>query len=71
MNRISVSLLVAVLLLSASQLAGPQVPGDARSPTLRYVNPLSVQDSIGMGDPTVVRFKGAYYLYATGGDGNL
>jgi len=74
MNRIPLSLVLAALLLAPSPLAGSQSPGQSagaqsRQP-LRYVNPLSVQDSIGMGDPTVIRFKGTYYLYATGGSQN-
>jgi len=33
----------------------------------RYVNPLSIVESTNLADPMVLRFKGAYYLFATGG----
>ena len=33
----------------------------------RYINPLSVEDSRSIGDPFVLRFHGAYYLYLSGG----
>ena len=70
MGRIPVWLLVAGMLLAAGELSGAQGLRDGvkdgvgaqRQGSLRYVNPLSVEDSIGLGDPTVVRFKGTYYL---------
>ena len=33
----------------------------------RYVNPLSIEDSRSVADPTVLRFHGKYYLYLSGG----
>lgn len=34
---------------------------------LRYINPLPIEDAPGLADPTIIRFKGAYYLFASGG----
>ena len=38
-----------------------------RSAKLRYVNPLSIEDTRSIADPTVLRFQGKYYLYLSGG----
>jgi len=35
--------------------------------TLRYVNPLVMEDAGRLADPAVVKFRGKYYLYLTGG----
>ena len=34
---------------------------------LRYVNPLSIEDTRSIADPTVLRFQGKYYLFLSGG----
>jgi hypothetical protein len=55
---------------------GP-VPGPAAGKTLRYCNPLPIEASsrdgspqgVHLGDVTVVREGGTYYLFATGGGG--
>ncbi|MGA9056037.1 MAG: family 43 glycosylhydrolase [Terriglobia bacterium] len=39
----------------------------AQKSTLRYVNPLPVEDSQRMGDPVVLRFDEKYYLYVSEG----
>jgi hypothetical protein len=33
----------------------------------RYVNPLSIEDSRSVADPTVLHFQGKYYLFLSGG----
>ena len=33
----------------------------------RYINPLSIEESTNIADPAVLRFKGTYYLFLTGG----
>lgn len=35
----------------------------------RYINPLVVEGAGNLADPTVIRFEGRYYMYATGGLG--
>ena len=68
MGRILVTSLIAGMLLAAGQPSGAQGAEAARKgamdapshSSLRYANPLSVDDSIGMGDPTVLRFKDTY-----------
>jgi len=42
----------------------PEVPS---RPRLRYVNPLVMENAGRLADPTVIKFRGAYYLYLTGG----
>jgi len=37
----------------------------------RYVNPLSIEESVNLADPTILRFKGTYYLFATGANGEV
>lgn len=44
------------------RLADPQ-PGKA----MRYSNPLVIENSGRLADPTVIKFQGNYYLYLTGG----
>jgi xylan 1,4-beta-xylosidase len=60
--------IIACCRLAVSTLSGhaQTVPQNSVAP-LRYVNPLNVEDSSGLGDPTVLKFKGSYYLYTSGG----
>jgi xylan 1,4-beta-xylosidase len=46
----------------AAQGIGPGAAGK-----LRYVNPLSIEDTRSIADPTVLRFQGKYYLFVSGG----
>ena len=39
----------------------------SRSSALRYCNPLPIEDTRSIADPTVIRFQGQYYLFLTGG----
>jgi hypothetical protein len=39
----------------------------ARAQSGRYVNPLSIESSRSVADPTVLGFHGKYYLYLSGG----
>ena len=41
--------------------------GTFEQPGQRYINPLSIEESANIADPTVLRFKGTYYLFLTGG----
>jgi len=51
--------------------AGAQNQGDLAEPqpgqATRYINPLVIPNAGRLADPTVIRFKDKYYLYATGG----
>jgi xylan 1,4-beta-xylosidase len=40
---------------------------DPNDKTLRYINPLVLENAGRLADPTVIKFKGKYYLYLTGG----
>lgn len=42
-------------------------PGTFEQTSQRYINPLSIEESTSLADPTVLRFKGTYYLFLTGG----
>jgi xylan 1,4-beta-xylosidase len=47
---------------------GAGASSSAQAPkTLRYINPLSVEDTRSIGDPMILRFKGNYYLFLSGG----
>ena len=62
-NCILVSLFAAIL---ATSIAGQGTrPGGGAK--LRYVNPLSIEDTRSIADPTVLRFQGKYYLFLSGG----
>ena len=39
----------------------------AEDTKLRYVNPLTIEDTRSIADPTVLRFQGKYYLFLSGG----
>ncbi|MGC4050188.1 MAG: family 43 glycosylhydrolase [Paludibaculum sp.] len=39
----------------------------AQTPPAQYVNPLSIEDSRSIADPTILHFKGTYYLFLSGG----
>jgi beta-xylosidase len=59
----------AVVSMPAQVIQGAR-GGSAGAPaqkTLRYVNPLPVEDTQRIGDPCVLRFKNLYYLYLSGG----
>ncbi|HWB85927.1 MAG TPA: family 43 glycosylhydrolase [Bryobacteraceae bacterium] len=42
-------------------------PGTPPKRTSSYVNPLSIEDTRSVADPTAIRFRGKYYLFLTGG----
>ncbi len=42
-------------------------PGTIEQTSQRYINPLSIEESTNIADPMVLRFKGTYYLFVTGG----
>ena len=64
-----VSVLLAVAPISAQVLQGGGERSADAPPqkTLRYVNPITVEDAGRLADPVVIRIQGKYYLYATGG----
>ena len=74
---------VALAVILALPLAAPRGHSQAPTPvigkSLRYCNPLSIEASsrdgspqgVGLGDVTVVRKGGNYYLFATGGGGGV
>jgi len=43
--------------------------GGSGSAPLRYINPLSIEDTRSVADPMVLRFNGKYYLFLSGGIG--
>ena len=43
------------------------ITGQGTAGKLRYVNPLSIEDTRSIADPTVLRFQGKYYLFLSGG----
>jgi hypothetical protein len=62
--RLAVPLVVSLCLAGATPAAnGQSIEGR------RYVNPLTIEGAGNLADPTVIRFEGRYYLYATGGLG--
>ena len=70
-------LFLALALLVASPRGDAQAPGPVVGRSIRYCNPLPIEASsrdgspqgVGLGDVTVVREGGKYYLFATGGGG--
>jgi len=68
---------LALAVLAASPSGHSQAPTPVIGKSLRYCNPLSIEASsrdgspqgVGLGDVTVVREGGRYYLFATGGGG--
>ncbi len=57
------NLLPIGLLVGLSAISGAAQPAKA----LRYINPLSIEDTRSIGDPQVLRFQGRYYLFLSGG----
>ncbi len=79
-KKVKYSLFVIMGAIIASMVCGCSNPSNRcefakisqkgiRQSTQRYINPLCIEDSTNVADPTVVRFKGAYYLFLTGGMG--
>jgi len=67
-------LTVLLVLLSIASIEAQVIQSTRESPaepqigkTLRYVNPLVMEDAGRLADPTVIRFQEKYYLYLTGG----
>ncbi len=57
---------VKFLFLAAAFACGC-LAASAYESSKRYVNPLSIEDSRSVADPTVLRFQGKYYLFLSGG----
>ena len=57
-------MLKAITALCLFTLAGTL---EAQNRPAKYVNPLSIEDTRSIADPTVLRFQGKYYLYLSGG----
>jgi len=57
------------LLLMAGFSVSAQEPVyyDVVQKTLRYINPLVIEEAGRLADPNVIKFQGKYYLYLTGG----
>jgi xylan 1,4-beta-xylosidase len=55
----------ALWIAMAAMTATLLVTGQPRK--VRYVNPLSIEDTRSIADPTAVRFDGKYYLFLSGG----
>ena len=64
-----VSSLWAAAPISAQVLRGARDGADQAEPptTMRYVNPLTIEDAGRIADPVVIQIRDRYYLYATGG----
>ncbi len=64
-----VLVLLAASPISTQMLQGPRESSTDAQPnkTLRYVNPLVMENAGRLADPTVIKFQGKYYLYLTGG----
>jgi len=60
-----VTLLRILILIVISAL--PLLRSADSTPKPRYVNPLSIEDTRSIADPTVLRFHGKYYLFLSGG----
>ena len=71
------ALVLVLVLFAASPRGDAQAPGPVVGRSIRYCNPLPIEASsrdgspqgVGLGDVTVVREGGKYYLFATGGGG--
>lgn len=58
--------IVRLLTLAAVAVCGPLMAMAGESAG-RYVNPLSIEDTRSVADPTIVRFHDKYYMFLTGG----
>ena len=58
-------LTVVVALCAVAPISAQVIRGSQE--TLRYVNPLVMENAGRLADPTVIKFEGKYYLYLTGG----
>src|SRR5690349_6873023 len=58
-------LILLPILVGMALVCGSSQP--ARKPAVRYVNPLSINDTRSIADPAVIRFEGKYYLFLSGG----
>jgi xylan 1,4-beta-xylosidase len=66
LNIVRLSRTIASLIL-ATTAAYSSLPASAVEPPTRYANPLAIDDTRSVADPTVLRFQGKYYLYLSGG----
>jgi len=57
--RLAASLLLTVVAATTTSAA--------ETSSTRYVNPLSIEDTRSIADPTAIKFKGKYYLFLSGG----
>jgi len=67
-------LIIELVLLAVTSISAQMIQGgrssstnDQTQKTLRYVNPLVMEDAGRLADPCVIRYQGKYYLYLTGG----
>ena len=57
----------ALLIVIFGLLPVASIKAQVIEKALRYVNPLVMEEAGRLADPTVIKFKGKYYLYLTGG----
>ena len=74
MNIRTLMLAIVAVLLAASPIGAQVIEGGEESSvgaqpqkTLRYINPLVMEDTGRLADPCVIRHEGKYYLYVTHG----
>jgi hypothetical protein len=74
MNIRTLMFTVLAVLWAAVPIKAQVIEGGEESParaqpqnTLRYIDPLVMEDAGGLADPCVIVHQGRYYLYLTGG----
>jgi len=65
-RRATTFLVLTMTLWTAAPISADTHPDKS----LRYANPLVIENAGRLADPTVVEFQGKYYLYPTGGVGS-